>query len=584
MTMGLTEKLTALAVCAVLAVACTPAPDEAADNPSPGIRVYTANVITMAPSQPRAEAVALQDGRIIAVGSLEAIQSELAGGGAVVDRQFSHKTLLPGFIDNHLHPSMAAVLLPMTFITPYDWQLADRDVVGVLGQEPYRARLIEAEAAIADPAQWMFTWGYHPYFHGTMSRAYLDTVSAARPIVVWHRSFHEVFANSAAISAMGVSQAQAAAHPHIDLARGHFYETALPVVFESLGPQILAPERFGAGMQLLRDTVHRGGITTIADMAAGIFDLQLEWPALKAVLDTPATPFRTLLVPFAPSLSPLPGDAEGVAAIEQLMERNSDKLFFVRQVKLLADGAFYSQLMQMGEPGYLDGHHGEWLMEPAVLEFAARAFWAAGYQIHVHSNGDLGTDLVLDILERLRGDFPRDDHRFTLHHVGYSTHAQSTRMAALGALVSANPYYLYALGDKYAEVGLGPERASHIFRGASFVEAGVPLSLHSDFTMAPASPLTLAWVAVNRLAASGNVLAPDLRLTVEQALRAITIDAAFAIRMEQEIGSIEVGKRADFTVLEQDPYTVRPQQLKDIDVWGTVFEGELHPLHVRATQ
>ncbi len=562
-----------MAACALLLAACSPSAEV-----TPSIRIYTANIITMAQLQPRAEAVAVEDGRIIALGSLQTVQRDLAGRPAVLERQFSDKTLMPGFIDNHLHPSMAAVLLPMTFITPYDWHLADRDVNGVLGEDAYRRRLSEAEGEINDPAQWMFTWGYHQYFHGAMSRAYLDKVSPTRPIIVWHRSFHEVFANTAAVNAIGLTQAQAAAHPHVDLAKGHFYETALPIIFARLAPQILAPERFGAGMQLVRDTVHRGGITTIADMAVGIFDLDLEWPALKSVLDSEDTPFRTLLIPFAPGFGQVPGDADGIAAVAQLFERNSDKLFFVKQIKLLADGAFYSQLMQMGEPGYLDGHHGEWLMEPAALEYAARAFWSAGYQLHVHSNGDHGTKVVLDVLERLQRERPRDDHRFTLHHVGYTSDAQSTRMAKLDALVSANPYYLYALGDKYSQIGLGPERASEIFRGASFVEAGVPLSLHSDFTMAPASPLTLAWVAVNRLAASGKVLAPELKLSLDDALRAITIEAAFAIRMEKDIGSIEVGKRADFTVLEEDPYVIRAEHLKDIAIWGTVFEGVPYPL------
>jgi predicted amidohydrolase YtcJ len=216
-------------------------------------------------------------------------------------------------------------------------------------------------------------------------------------------------------------------------------------------------------------------------------------------------------------------------------------------------------------------------MPPNELERAARVFWNKGWQIHVHVNGDLGMKVTLDVLEKLLKENPRDDHRFTLHHAGYFTKAQARRIAKLGAVVSAQPYYLRALGDAYAEKGLGPERAHYMGRYKSLLDNGVRLSLHSDFTMAPAQPLHLAWVAVNRLSASGRVLGPEERITVEQALRAITIDAAYAIRMENQIGSIEPGKIADFTVLEQDPYAVDPRELKDIKVWGVVFEGTVFP-------
>jgi predicted amidohydrolase YtcJ len=195
----------------------------------------------------------------------------------------------------------------------------------------------------------------------------------------------------------------------------------------------------------------------------------------------------------------------------------------------------------------------------------------------VHTNGDLGMTVVLDVLEKLLKETPREDHRFTLHHAGYFTEEQAKRIGELDALVSAQPYYLYALGEKYAEVGLGPERAHYMVRLKSLLDNGVKVSLHSDFTMAPAEPLRLAWVAVNRLSASGEVLGPEERITVDQALRAITIDAAYAIRMEDEVGSIAPGKTADFTVLEQDPYEVPPTELKDIPIWGTVFEGTPFP-------
>jgi predicted amidohydrolase YtcJ len=542
-------------------------------------RVFVARkIVTMDGAVPEATAVAVAEGRIVAVGSLESLERALADRESVVDRSLADKVLLPGLIDNHLHPSMAALLLPMAFVTPYDWSLPSGEVKGVRGREAYLARLAELEASLGDPAQWLFTWGYHPYFHGELSRADLDGLSRTRPIVAWHRSFHEIYANSAALAAMNVSAEDVAGHAQIDYDEGHFYETGLAVAFQALAPRLLAPEWFGRGLEMVRQVVHRGGITTVADMAAGIFDLETEWSAQHGVFESEATPFRVVPVPDARALGAKLGHREALALIAALPERNTHRLRFVKQVKLFADGAFYSQLMQLGPPGYLDGHHGEWIMRPEQLEEAARLYWNAGYQIHVHVNGDRGVEATLDVLEALQRTAPRDDHRFALHHYGYSTDAQSKRVAELGAVVSANPFYLYALGDKYAEIGLGPERASHMVRLGSLVRHGVPVSLHSDFTMAPAEPLRLAWVAANRKTADGTLMAPDERLSREQALRAITIDAAHLIRMEDEIGSIAPGKRADFTVLEEDPTQVPIERLASIRIWGSVFEGRPFPL------
>jgi predicted amidohydrolase YtcJ len=291
------------------------------------------------------------------------------------------------------------------------------------------------------------------------------------------------------------------------------------------------------------------------------------------------TPFRLLYIPVGSEVvtDRYGGLEHGAHFYATLPEQNSPRVRWVKQVKFLADGAFYSQLMQM-QDGYTDGHKGEWIMPPDELERAARVFWNRGWQIHVHVNGDLGMKVVLDVLEKLMKENPREDHRFTLHHTGYFTEDQARRIGELGALVSAQPYYLYALGEKYAEVGLGPERAHYMVRLKSLLDNGVSISLHSDFTMAPAEPLKLAWVAVNRLSGSGKVLGPEERITVEQALRAVTIDAAYAISQEDEIGSILPGKVADFTVLEQDPYEVEAEKLKDIPIWGTVFEGKLFPI------
>lgn len=543
------------------------------------VRVYTAKkILTMEPSLPVATAVAIEGDRIVAVGDMESMKDWLETLPHRVDERFADKVLLPGLIDNHLHPIMAGILLPMEFVTPFDWDLPGREVVGVRGHDAYLSRVREILAEQEESEEPLFVWGYHPIFHGPLSRSDLDEISDSRPIIAWHRSFHEIYTNTPGLEWLGITQQRASEYENIDFETGHLWESGLGPAFQTLGPILLAPDRIASGLEQMRKVVHRGGITTIADMATGLFDIETEWQAMSRVLEQPETPFRTYLVPDGRQLRETLGSQGAFNLIQELRARNSRRLRFLRAVKFYADGAFFSQLMQLGPPGYMDGHEGEWLMEPDDLLQAVQPYWNNGYQLHVHANGDEGVRVTLNVLNEILDIHPRFDHRFTLHHLGYSTVAQARRAKALGALVSANPFYLFALGDAYARVGLGPERASQLVRLGALVREGVPVSLHSDFTMAPAEPLRLVEIAVTRKSESGKVLAPEERLTVEQALRAVTIDAAYALEVDDMIGSIAAGKKADFTILDADPTAVSPDEIGSIDVWGTIFEGQVFPL------
>jgi len=196
-------------------------------------------------------------------------------------------------------------------------------------------------------------------------------------------------------------------------------------------------------------------------------------------------------------------------------------------------------------------------------------------QVHTHTNGDEATEMALDGMARALADAPRADHRFMLQHVQLASAAQFRRIKALGMGVNLFANHHFYWGDQHRAQTVGPERAERMNAAATALREGVPLALHSDAPITPLAPLFTAWCAVNRLTASGHVLGAAERIGVADALRAITLGAAWSLGLDDEIGSIECGKRADFCVLDDDPCAVPPEALKDVPVWGTVQGGRV---------
>jgi predicted amidohydrolase YtcJ len=430
-----------------------------------------------------------------------------------------------------------------------------------------------------DPAVPFITWGYHPLWHGELYRAELNELFPDRPVMLWHRSFHELIGNDAALQLLGVSRETLGEHPQIDWERGHFFENGLHKLVPRMG-FLFAPERYGQGMRNFIEMMHLGGVTTALDMGTGIFgDPVGETALIRESAESMEAPARLILTPIITDfLGRGVAIPDAMAAIDEWRSHNSRRVLFDRRFKLMMDGAIYSGLAQIDFPGYLDGHRGIWMAPVEVTTEWARAFWKAGYQLHAHTNGDASATALIDMVRTLQREMPRSDHRTTLEHFAYSTEDQSRQMQALGMVVSANPYYHYILSDIYAREWLGPDRAGQMVRLGSLERLGVPFALHSDCPMAPLQPLRLAAAAVNRVTINGNATGPEERVSLEAALRAITIDAAWVMGWEEEIGSIRAGKRADFTVLEADPYRVGAKGLAEIGIWGTVFEGELAPI------
>ena len=557
------------------------------------MRIFIARRIhTMDESLPHATAVGVIGNRVVAVGDIEWMAPWREGREVVIDESLRDKVLLPGFIDNHVHPFLGALLTPMEIIAPEAWRMEGGRIAPAANTpERYLELLKERLAAKTDHSEIFISFGYQPSEHGRLNRAELDSLCPDRPVILWQRSFHETYMNTAAIERLGLTEEAVGSHPQVNLTNGHFFETGNKLVVAKLLPMMLRPEWYHRGLDTTAELMHQGGITTAGDMLFGAIDPEYELAALDACIERKNRPLRIVNIADARGFSnraigrkvmgapdECPPFQEGLKAIEAIQSRASRRVRFSKGIKLFADGAMFSQLMQMNPPGYIDGHHGEWLMSPAVVAEGVRVFWDAGYQVHVHVNGDGGMDSVLAALGDAQERKPRFDHRFIVHHVGFHTNAQSRRLAALGAHASVNPYYIHALADNYGLLGLGRERADQIVRAGSMVRNGMRVSFHSDFMMAPMEPLMLSWCAATRTTRSGRQVSPEEMLNVEQALRGITIDAAFALHLDNEIGSISSGKLADFAILDDDPFELGAENLKNVRVAGTVFEGEVHLL------
>lgn len=549
---------------------------------SPKATIYTAReIVTLDPARPAAEAVAVVDGRILWVGSLEDTVAILGDQSYEVDTTFADHVIVPGFVSQHDHPVLAALSMSSEILSIEDWVLPTGTVPAVKDKQDFIDRLTAAVAARSDPDEPVLTWGYHPSFYGPLTRAELDAISTTRPILVWGRSCHEFFLNTATLERGGLTQEaydafSASAGEQSSFEDGHFWEQGMFAVLPYIATMAASPERLQAGLEIVRDYMHSKGIT-IGNEPGGILSRPVQ-DGVNAVFSSPDMPFRWSFMPDGKSLVGMyDDDAQVIAETEKLASWYGGMTSTTsRQAKLFADGAIYSQRMQVREP-YLDGHSGEWMMDRDVFERAFRIYWDAGYQIHIHVNGDEGLNRVLDTLEANLRRNPRYDHRTVIAHFAVSGADQVSRIRKLGAIVSGNPYYVTALSDQYGEVGLGPERANEMVRLGDLSRAGVRWSLHSDMPMAPADPLFLMWCAVNRLTTSGRVAGSDQRVTVEEALRGVTIEAAYSLKLEDEIGTISPGKRANLTILDANPLSVDAMEIRNIGVWGTVMEGRMLP-------
>ena len=533
------------------------------------------DLVTLDSDYPNATAVLIRDDRIHAVGAKEDLIKEFPN--TAVDLTHKNDVLIPGFIEHHIHPLLAAITMNSEIVAIDDWTVLNKKSTGIRDREGYLKKLKELESSMNtnDP---LISWGFHHYFHGKLTKDDLDKISSDRPILIIHRSFHEFIMNSKALEFFGIAKEDlkglnAEEKKLANYGEGHFSERGLIMVMPKIMQFLAAPQRIIGGLSITEEYIHKQGITLIAN--PGAMYNKLTQGAKNYVFGDIDTPFRSLFIPSALYMLEHFNNSELLEETEALLNWGEGKVQYLpKHIKLFSDGAMYSQNMVLRD-GYLDGHQGVWLMEEDIFKETFRIYWDAGYQIHIHQNGDSGLDRILEVLEDNMARNPRDDHRTTIVHFGYSAFDQIEKMKQLGVIVSANPYYVPVLSDLYSKVGIGYERSQEMVRLGDVARANIKLSLHSDMPMAPASPLALMHAAVNRINYANEVAGPNQRISSLNALKGVTLNAAYLLGLESDYGSISPGKYANFTLLEENPLTVDHLLIKDIKVKGTIVEGRL---------
>ena len=550
------------------------------------ITVFVAKkVVTMDPSNPTATAVAVSDGKILSVGSLEDLKPWTDKYPTQINREFADKVIYPGFVDPHEHPlqgGVSSTSYPLTYFPlPSPWA---KPFPGVKTLPAAMAKLKEYSASIADPNELMLAWGYDIVgMKQIPNKDLLDQVSTTRPIFVWDSSEHNIFLNSAAINKyINVEEAKklfgTGVNPDGSLNGQFMGVVTLPFVFKSAAKDLLSQERIAKALLYSNDLAQQAGITTTSELTFGALNIDLETELLQKFTSSNVTSLRIEAIPYYPAFNAKYGD-QAIAQVQSLKKLDTDRLYF-KGIKWINDDAFLANTMKMGNPGYTDGHEGK-IFYPSAEAFAGemKPWWDAGFQIHVHSNGNEGNVQVLNALQILQDQKPRFDHRFTVEHLGMPSTAAIRKLKVLGAVASVNPSYFYVRAGLSVD-GLGTDRESYATRVGALVREGIPVALHSDNPVTPPAPLTQAWSVVNRLGLyTGNKKwAPAEAVSVEEAMKMITINAAYVIGLESKVGSIEPGKYADFTVLAADPVTVPKEKIKDVPVIGTVLGGRYIPV------
>ncbi|MGL6259234.1 amidohydrolase [Vibrio sp. WXL103] len=523
-----------------------------------------ADIITVTGETDRAQAVAIKDGLITAVGSNKAVL-EQKGANTVV-RDFAGKTVTPGFIDTHGHFMQYLPVITNPFLYP-----APMGKVNNIAD--YQAAL---KAHFSDPNlpndRIHAAWGYdnaelaearHP------TRWELDEVTGDYSVCTVHISGHIAVCNSAALERMDyTSESKNPDGGVVHRAEngeltGVLEESAIYPIFPHL---IMSPGEAEAKIEKIQDMYVKYGITTtqegamtgnlipaIAQMAeAGLFKIDLHLYAKWTDYDL---------------------------ARETFPMREYNNGVMLAGIKMVGDGSPQGKTAYLSTPYFEPPHshslhyHGYPVMPQADMnEFVLKAY-EDGAHVLSHANGDAAGDILINAVQNAVEQYPELDHRTVMIHAQTARLDQIEKMKSLGMIPSFFAAHTYFWGDYHRDSVLGPWRASHISPMGWANEHDLMFTIHMDAPVLFPDMTTLMWTAVNRVTRSGQTLGEWHKISPYQALEAITIHGAYQNFEEAEKGSIEVGKRADLTVLDANPLDIDPMKIKDISVLETIKDG-----------
>ncbi|MCH2190681.1 MAG: amidohydrolase family protein [Gammaproteobacteria bacterium] len=546
---------------------------------SDGKILLASAVITMESGDSYVNAIAIDKGKIKAVGEFESLIARYPNYD--IDREFAERVIVPGFIDPHIHMLLGALIYSRPFLPPWDMQTPSGLVKGLANKEEFLAALAKLEGETEGNGP-LIVYGYHNLVHGAIDRHDLDKISKDRPILVWHYSGHDFYLNSEALDWAEVDKRLLKTYQGIELdsegeLTGRLVEDAPKHLLKKLVFELFTPANVSKGFDGYEKLITENGVTAVAELGYGLFGKRLEdfyyWLEYKK-----DDPYDLYLIPEHRAFKNKYGDrsADQILELSKVAWSRGDPRVLPR-VKFFSDGAFYSQTMKLLPPGYACNHsHGVWATNPDILKVEMLPYWKAGLDFHIHSNGDASQSATLEAMRFIISSGRKEGQRFIIEHGGLLSPNDLDNVASMSGGVSAASHYVHYMGKKYQQV-LG-DKANHITPMASALAAGIPATLHSDAPLAPLSPLQAASVHMTRLTREGDVMLASERLTAKQGLAAITINAAWTLGLEDEIGSIKSGKRANLTILDRNPLETVPEKWPQIGIWGVVIDGQKRPL------
>ena len=517
------------------------------------------SIITMSPGNARAQALAVRNGRIVAVGSLDEVSVLKGTKTQIVD--LDGRTLMPGMIDPHAH-SYSVVKDDFIIVSPTEVSSFDEVM-----------KLLNDGAAKLKPGEWLLAADYDSVVTPGGRQFTLDDmdkISPKNPFLLLEGSGHAAYANTLAFQAAGVTKdtPDPVAARYIKGPKGELTGRMeeLPTFGKFLAvAQQLTDEDMEQRTLRMFNMASKKGLTAIGDPSvgqnAGIGDVQL----LDRIRDRSPIRHRGFLI----------STNMDEWAENGLKPGHGDDKFRLVKMKAWSDGATqaYSSYLRENYLG-MDTRGALNYTEDELYEVAKRAH-GEGWSLAIHANGDAAIDVSLRVLEKVLKETPRDDHRHRIEHCSVGHLEHYTKMKELGV----SPTYLIGhvrwWGKAFRDQLLGPDRIAYYDACATAAEMGIPFSFHSDYSVTQLGPLRCVQDAVTRVMADGGeVFAPDQRIPVEEALKGVTTHAAYQLFMDDIAGSLDVGKYADLAILEDDPTTVDPMKIEDIAVSETWLAGE----------